>query len=46
MKSAEGHLSENMVTNRSEALRYDENGYNPDELPNCTGLYGTDWETG
>lgn len=34
-----------MVTNRPGALIYDENGHCPDELPNCTGLYGTEMET-
>ena len=34
-----------MVTNRPGALIYDENGQCPDELPNRTGLYGTEMET-
>ena len=34
-----------MVANRPGALIYDENGQCPDELPNCTGLYGTEMET-
>lgn len=45
MKSAEDRLSENMVVNRSEVFRYDENRVSLDELPNCTGLYWTNWET-
>ena len=34
-----------MVTHRPGAFIYGENGYNPDELPNCTGLDGTEMET-
>ena len=34
-----------MVANRPGALIYDENGHCPDELPNGTGLDGTEMET-